>query len=85
MAKSRKGKTKRFAITCQKRMLNIKFKECPKEKRKELFLSLVDWGKSALNEEQQEIFFTALYEAESTQEVQMEIGLEKALANIRGE
>ena len=84
MAKSRKGKTKRFAINMQKRLIDSKFKECPKGKEKDLFLMLEEWGKEHLKDQQQEIFLTALYEAESTQSAQMELALDKGLEKIRG-
>ena len=84
MAKSRRGKTKRFAINMQKRLIDSKFKECPKGKEKELFLMLENWAKSDLTEEQSEIFLTALYGANATQEIQMEIAIDRALEKMKG-
>ena len=85
MAKSRKGKTTRFWINSTKKMIETKFKSCPKGKEKELFLMLEEWGQKELKDKQQEIFLTALYNADCTQAVQMEIALDKGLAKIRGE
>jgi hypothetical protein len=85
MAKSRKGKTKRFAINSAKRLLETKFKSCPKGKEKELFLMLEEWAREELKGEQQEIFLEALYSAEITQSIQMEIALDKGLARVRGD
>lgn len=87
MAKSRKGKiaSKRLCISQQRELIERKFKECPINERKDLFLGLEDWAKKELNEQQQEIFLEALYSAEITQSTQMEIALDKGLAKIRGE
>lgn len=84
MAKSRKGKTKRFAIKSAKLIINGKFEKCPTERKPNLFLMLLDWAKDDLKGEQQEIFLTALYEAESTQEAQLELALDRGLSKITG-
>jgi len=84
MAKSRKGKTKRFAIKMAKMIVNGKFEKCPKEKKGELFLLSLDWAKDSLEGEQYEIFITALYEAESTQETQLELAIDRELSRIMG-
>lgn len=84
MAKSRKGKTKKTAIKMAKMIVNGKFEKCPKEKKGELFLLLLDWAKDSLKGEQYEIFITALYEAESTQETQLELAIDRAVSHILG-
>lgn len=85
MAKSRRGKTRQFAINSAKKLLEIKFKQCPKGKEKELFLMLEEWAKHELGEQQQDIFLKALYSADITQSIQMEIALDKGLTKIRGD
>lgn len=86
MAKSRKGKRaiKNMLIKQIKDLIEKKFKECPYTKRKELFLRLVEWAKNELSSEQHELFIKSLYEAEITQEVQMELALDRALSKING-
>ena len=85
MSKSQKGKkaSKNLAIKQMIKNINEKFSECPSKDRKKLFLELKEWGESL--GENGEIFLEALYQAESTQEAQLEIALEKGLKRIRGE
>ena len=82
--RSRKGKkaSKTLAINNLKKLIDEKFKKCNFDDRRKLFEDLQAWAKDNLGETQYELFLTALYEAESTQDIQLTIGLEKALEKI---
>lgn len=86
MAKSRKGKksVKALCVAKTKEIIERKFKECPSNKRAELFLMLIEWANNELTSEQHEVFIKGLYEAEITQEVQMELAIDRALSKING-
>lgn len=57
----------------------------PLKDRKQLFKELEKMAYEEFKGEQQELFLEALYTAKTTQNIQMEIGLDKALAKIRGQ
>ena len=63
--------------------LDEKFSSTPINLRKKLFNDLESWAKEEMNEECCVIFLSALYNAKSTQEVQMEIALDKAVKTIK--
>lgn len=86
MAKSRKGK-KASRSLCIKKMNDLienKFKNVNFDDRTKLFQELEKWAKKELSEEQCEIFLEALYNADCTQDIQMTLGLEKALDKFMG-
>ena len=78
MATSRKGKkaSRNFMIKKFERMIDDKIAHCPFDERTDMFLKLEKWAKTELNEECCDIFLTALYNAQSTQDIQLTIGLE---------
>ena len=84
MAKSRKGKqaSKNLLIKRFEKLIDDKFAKCPFDNRTELFEELEKWAKNELNEECCEMFLEALYNAKSTQDTQLTIGLEKAIERI---
>ena len=84
MSKSRKGKnaSKNLCIKQLTKYINDKFVECPLLDRKKLFFKLKEWGESL--GENGELFLTALYQAESTKQTQLEIALDEALKKIEG-
>ena len=67
-----------------KTIIDNKFNECPLNKKKALFESLEEWAKTELDEKQSQLFLEALYDAQSTQNAQLEIALDKALNKIEG-
>lgn len=85
MAKSRKGKkaSRNACIKQFKQLLNAKFEKCPTTKRKQLFVSLEQWARKELNAECCEMFLTALFECQATQDTQFEIAIDKALNEIK--
>ena len=85
MSKSKKGKkaSKNLTIKQMQKLINEKMQQCPFNDRKQLFTELEKWGQEL--GENGELFLTALYKAESTQQIQQEIALEKGLKRIRGE
>ena len=84
MAKSRKGKraSRNDCIRQFKQLLTAKFEECPITKRKQLFIELEQWARKELNAECCEMFLTALFECQATQDAQFEIAIDKALNEI---
>lgn len=84
MSKSKKGKksSRNLAIKQLKKHIDEKFLKCPLMDRKQLFIELKEWGESL--GENGEIFLEALYQAESTQQTQLEIALDDALNKIEG-
>lgn len=82
--KSKKGKqaSKRIAIKQLTKLIDEKFKNCNFDDRRQLFEDLQVWAKDNLGETQYELFIEALYNAQSTQDIQLTIGLEKALNKI---
>lgn len=59
-----------------KAIIDSKFKECPLDKKKELFESLEKWAQTELDEKQSQLFLEALYDAESTQTTQIMLALD---------
>ena len=84
MAKSRKGKQaiENMLVLQFEKLINEKFEKCPFDKRTEMFEELEKWAYKELNEECCEIFIKALHNAQITQDIQISIGLEKALKKI---
>lgn len=82
--RSRKGKkaSKTLAINNLKKLIDEKFEKCNFDDRRTLFEDLQKWAKDNLGETQYELFIEALYQAKSTQDIQMTIALEKALEKV---
>ena len=81
MSKSRKGKqaSKNLLIKRFEKIIDDKVAKCPFDKRTELFEELENWAKSELNDECCDMFLEALYNAQSTQDIQLSIAVEKAI------
>ena len=65
-------------------IIDKRMTDYPLKDRKQLFLELEKMAHDEFEGEQQEAFLEALYTAKTTQHIQMEIGIDKALAKIRG-
>lgn len=81
MAKSRIGKkaSKNLMIKKFEKLIDEKIAKCPFDKRTDMFLELEKWANKELNQECCDIFLTALYNAQSTQDIQITIAFEKAI------
>ena len=66
-----------------KKQINEDFEECPINKRKGLFIGLEEWGKGIENDEARDIFLTALYDAENTQDTQILLAVDKAVDKLQ--
>ena len=75
-------KNPKYLIKKFEKLIDEKFAKCPFDKRTELFEELENFAKNELHIKYCEIFLTALYNAQSTQDVQLTIGLEKAIERI---
>lgn len=84
--KSRKGKkaSRRLAIENMKKLIDRDFENVAFNDRKTIFISLENWARENMNPESCEIFLEALYGAKSTQDIQLEIGVERALEKVSG-
>lgn len=84
MAKSRKGKkaSKNLMIKKFERLIDDKFNQTPYHERTALFVMLEKWANTELNKECCDIFLTALYNAQSTQDIQITIAFEKEFERI---
>jgi len=82
--KSRKGKkaSRRLAVENMKKLIDEKFSKCKFDDREKLFDNLQKWAYESLSKEACEIFIEALYNADSTQDIQMTRTLTKALERI---
>ena len=65
-----------------KMIIDTKFKKCPLNMRVALFKELEKWGQNELGNEESYLFLTALYDADSTLEVQVKIQLDNLLERI---
>ena len=84
MSRSKKGKkaSRKLAIENLKKLIDEKFENVNFDDRRTLFDNLQKWAKDTMSEEACEMFLEALYKAKSTQDIQLTIGLEKALERI---
>lgn len=86
MAKSRLGKkaSRKLAVENMKKLIDSKFENVAFSDKKALFIDLENWARETMNSESCEIFLEALYGAKTTQDIQLEIGVEKALEKVFG-
>ena len=84
MSRSRLGKkaSKKLAIENLKKLIDEKFEKVNFDDRRKLFEDLQAWAKNTMNEEACDMFIQALYEAKSTQDIQLTMALENALERI---
>lgn len=84
MAKSRKGKkaSKNLMVKRIEKLIDERFNQTPYQERTALFVMLEKWANNELNKECCDIFLTALYNAQSTQDIQIAMAFEKAVKRI---